>query len=42
MLRVRGQAGVFNHRDTNRLVKVAEPEPNPLTRIMAMKQGEKA
>ena len=42
MLRVRGQAGVFDHRDTNRLVKMAEPQPNPLMQILAMKQSEKA
>jgi hypothetical protein len=40
MLRVRGQSGVFNHRDTNRLVKIAEPEPNPLLRIVAAKQAQ--
>lgn len=30
MLMVRGQPGPFNHRDTNTLVKVAEPTLNPL------------
>ncbi len=30
MLMVRGQPGPFNHRDTNTLVKVAEPTANPL------------
>jgi len=32
-LEVRGQ-GPFTHRDRNRLVKVAEPEPNPWMRII--------
>jgi hypothetical protein len=31
---VRGQ-GPFTHRDANRLIKVAEPQPNPLARILA-------
>jgi len=39
MLRVRGQPGVFNHRDTNRLVKIAEPQPNPLMRIPAAREA---
>jgi hypothetical protein len=30
MLAVRGQEGLFNHKDQNRLFKVAEPRPNPL------------
>jgi hypothetical protein len=30
MLAVRGQEGLFNHKDQNRLFKVAEPKPNPL------------
>jgi len=34
-LTVRGRAEPFNHRDVNTLYKVAEPEPNPLARIMA-------
>ena len=34
-LTVRGQEEPFNHRDVNTLFKVAEPEPNPLTRILA-------
>ena len=34
-LTVRGQAEPFNHRDVNTLYKVAEPEPNPLARILA-------
>ena len=34
-LTVRGREEPFNHRDVNRLDKVAEPEPNPLARILA-------
>ena len=30
MLKVRGQEGLFTHRDVNTLVKIAEPKPNPL------------
>lgn len=30
MLMVRGRSELFRHRDVNRLVKVAEPQPNPL------------
>ncbi|HYM42930.1 MAG TPA: heme-binding beta-barrel domain-containing protein [Steroidobacteraceae bacterium] len=30
MLKVRGRAEIFRHRDCNTLVKVAEPTPNPL------------
>lgn len=30
---VRGQSEPFNHRDRNRLVKIAEPTPNPLMLI---------
>jgi hypothetical protein len=33
MLAVRGQPGLFKHRDINRLTKVAEPTPNPLSLI---------
>jgi hypothetical protein len=33
-LTVRGREEPFNHRDVNRLFKVAEPEPNPLARIL--------
>ena len=40
MLRVRGQPGVFNHRDSNRLVKIAEPQPNPLMRTVSAKLAE--
>ena len=36
-LEVRGQ-GAFNHRDVNRLLRVAEPEPNPLMRILAARK----
>ncbi|HEU4705242.1 MAG TPA: heme-binding beta-barrel domain-containing protein [Sphingomicrobium sp.] len=35
MLQVRGQDAPFQHRDRNRLTKVAEPERNPLARIVA-------
>ena len=34
-LTVRGRPEPFNHRDVNTLHKVAEPEPNPLARILA-------
>ena len=34
---VRGQTEPFNHCDRNTLVKVKEPEPNPLARILATK-----
>jgi hypothetical protein len=37
-LEVRGQ-GPFIHRDVNRLVKVAEPLPNPLARIVAARSA---
>ncbi|HEX5263973.1 MAG TPA: heme-binding beta-barrel domain-containing protein [Phenylobacterium sp.] len=33
MLMVRGRAEVFQHRDRNTLIKVAEPSPNPLARL---------
>ena len=39
MLAVRGAAEPFRHRDRNTLVKVAEPKPNPLARILAAKGG---
>ncbi|HTR86456.1 MAG TPA: heme-binding beta-barrel domain-containing protein [Reyranella sp.] len=32
MLMVRGRSEPFQHRDQNTLVKIAEPEPNPLLR----------
>jgi hypothetical protein len=41
-LAVRGQEGLFNHRDTNRLVKVEEPQPNPLMRILAPREAPPA
>lgn len=34
MLVVRGQEGVFNHKDQNTLFKVGEPNPNPLALIV--------
>ncbi|MBW8753609.1 MAG: FABP family protein [Sphingomonadales bacterium] len=34
MLVVRGQEGVFNHKDQNTLFKVGEPNPNPLSLIV--------
>jgi hypothetical protein len=34
MLLVRGRAEPFLHRDENRLVKVADPVPNPLMRLL--------
>jgi len=37
MLKVRGQAEPFPHRDVNTLVKVAEPKPNPLMVRLATK-----
>ena len=37
MLTVRGQAEPFRHRDVNTLVKVAEPQPNPLMLRLAAK-----
>jgi hypothetical protein len=37
-LEVRGQ-GPFIHRDVNTLVRVAEPKPNPLARILAAKDA---
>ena len=36
-LEVRGQ-GPFNHRDVNRLVKIAEAKPNPWMQILASRQ----
>jgi len=38
-LAVRGQTEPFIHRDQNRLTKVAEPVPNPLARIIAVREG---
>jgi len=37
MLTVRGRGELFRHRDVNRLVKVAEPQPNPLLLRQAAK-----
>lgn len=37
MLMVRGRSELFRHRDVNRLVKVAEPRPNPLLVATASK-----
>lgn len=34
MLTVRGQAAPFRHRDRNTLIKIGEPSPNPLQRIV--------
>ena len=39
MLIVRGQAEPFIHRDQNRLTRLAEPDPNPLTRILLARQS---
>ena len=39
MLTVRGRTEPFQHRDRNRLIKVAEPEPNPWAKIVAAKAG---
>jgi hypothetical protein len=38
MLKVRGRAESFQHRDRNTLVKVAEPTPNPLALLRARGQ----
>jgi hypothetical protein len=38
VLMVRGQTAPFDHRDQNTLLKVAEPEPNPLAKIVAAKR----
>lgn len=34
MMAVRGQEGIFNHKDQNTLFKVGEARPNPLTLIL--------
>ena len=39
MLLVRGRAEPFRHRDRNRLSRVSAPEPNPLLRILAEREG---
>jgi hypothetical protein len=36
---VRGQAEPFIHRDQNRLVRVADPEPNPWMKIVAARDA---
>ena len=41
-LAVRGQPDTFCHRDTNTLRKVAEPQPNPLMRILAARSAQPA
>jgi hypothetical protein len=38
VLTVRGRTTPFAHRDQNTLVKVNEPQPNPLARIIAAKR----
>ncbi|MES1971663.1 MAG: heme-binding beta-barrel domain-containing protein [Pseudomonadota bacterium] len=38
-LTVHGQPAPFAHQDRNTLAKVAEPEPNPLARILGAKAG---
>jgi hypothetical protein len=38
MLMVRGTTTPFVHRDKNTLVKVSEPQPNPLAKIIAAKR----
>ena len=37
MLMVRGRSEPFLHRDRNQLVRIGEPQPNPLMRILAAK-----
>lgn len=39
MLQVRGQPEPFLHRDENRLIKVAEPRPNPLAVIRGVRKA---
>jgi hypothetical protein len=39
MLAVRGQPGLFTHRDRNTLTKVAEAAPNPWMQILAAKRA---
>jgi hypothetical protein len=39
MLAVRGQEGLFNHKDRNTLFKVGDPTPNPLALIVAQERG---
>lgn len=40
VLTVHGRPEPFTHRDRNRLSKIAEPEPNPLVKRLAAKQGK--
>jgi hypothetical protein len=40
ILTVRGRTTPFTHRDQNTLVKVNEPLPTPLARIIAAKHRE--
>ena len=39
MLTVHGRTEPFAHRDQNHLIKVAEPQPNPLARILAARKA---
>lgn len=39
VLIVKGQAAPFTHHDENTMRKVAEPEPNPLARILAARKA---
>jgi len=39
MMAVRGQDGLFNHKDQNTLFKIGEPNPNPLALIAARAPG---
>jgi hypothetical protein len=39
MLKVRGQDALFQHRDRNTLVRIAEPEPNPLFLIVSNRKS---
>ncbi len=39
MLKVRGQAELFRHRDVNTLVKVGEAQPNPLVLLQSAKSA---
>jgi hypothetical protein len=40
MLSLRGQPAPFNHHDTNTMRKIAEPQPNPLMRILAARENK--
>ncbi|CAN5381104.1 heme-binding beta-barrel domain-containing protein [soil metagenome] len=42
VLAVHGAAAPFSHRDQNTMIKVAEPQPNPLARILAAKAAANA